>query len=211
VIRACDDHGLFDASRCPTCGAPGRDVLDDDRRTRLSKFLSGALRHFPADAGIELAGGDGPSSTTSSVPLASGTSGATRERVAAVAATDPKGRFEREGGRIRAAFGHSVDVSVDDETDPEEIPGVLYHGTAPGNVGSIREDGIEPMGRQCVHLSGTVDGAVLVGLRHDDDPVVRKVDATAMVEDGYNISKRGPETFTTEWVPPRYLAMATDR
>lgn len=26
-------------------------MIDEDRRVRLSKFLSGALRHFPEDAG----------------------------------------------------------------------------------------------------------------------------------------------------------------
>jgi len=56
VIRRCDEHGYFaDCGReCPDCGAEGDAVLNEERRVRLSKFVSGALRHFPDDTGIEL-------------------------------------------------------------------------------------------------------------------------------------------------------------
>jgi putative RNA 2'-phosphotransferase len=52
VLRACESHGYFEGETCPECSAEGRHVLDGSRRTRLSKFVSGALRHFPDDAGI---------------------------------------------------------------------------------------------------------------------------------------------------------------
>jgi putative RNA 2'-phosphotransferase len=52
VLRACPAHGAFDAQRCPTCQHRGQPLLVDARRTLVSKYLSGALRHFPDDVGL---------------------------------------------------------------------------------------------------------------------------------------------------------------
>lgn len=53
VLRTCPAHGTFEGARCPSCGHEGSPLLDEEQRTRLSKFLSGALRHFPGDVGLE--------------------------------------------------------------------------------------------------------------------------------------------------------------
>jgi putative RNA 2'-phosphotransferase len=51
AIRKCDDHGYFASDErssdagCPVCSNDGTVVFGSNRRTRLSKFLSGALRH----------------------------------------------------------------------------------------------------------------------------------------------------------------------
>jgi len=130
-----------------------------------------------------------------------------REHVTAVVTTDPKGRFERErrDGRevVRAAYGHSVTVDLDSREGL--VPDRLYHGTASENVPSIREEGLKPMGRQDVHLSGTVADARDIGSRHAEEPVILTVDAAAMKSDGYEITKRGTETYTTDRVPPAYI------
>lgn len=220
AIRRCSDHGFFADAACPACDAPGTQVLDGERRRRLSKFVSGALRHFPDDAGIDL-------DSSGWTPFASLVEAVERQydwadaaALAAVVATDPKERFERTGGetanpgaataedRVRAAYGHSVDVSLDATEAP--IPETLYHGTAPRNVAPIREDGLEPMSRQKVHLSGSVAEAEAVGRRHADDPVVFAVDAAAMGDDGRRIVERGTGTYTTDRVPPRYLDLLDD-
>jgi putative RNA 2'-phosphotransferase len=220
AIRRCPDHGFVAGAACPTCDAAGAHVLDGERRRRLSKFVSGALRHFPDDAGLDL-------DSAGWTPFAALVEAVERqydwadaEALAGVVATDPKGRFERTGGetvdptatttddRVRAAYGHSVDVSLGATDAP--VPDTLYHGTAPRNVASIREDGLEPMGRQTVHLSGSVAEAEAVGRRHADDPVVFAVDAAAMGEDGRRVVKRGTGTYTTERVPPRYLELLDD-
>jgi putative RNA 2'-phosphotransferase len=218
-VRACDDHGYFEGEACPVCDDPGRAVLDSERRRRLSKFCSGALRHFPDDAGLKL---DEAGWTAFGELVAAAErqyDWADRERVAAVVATDPNGRFERTGGsraggastgeepddRVRAAYGHSVDVDLESGDGP--VPDTLYHGTAPGNVDAIRADGLRPMSRQLVHLSGSVEAARRVGARHAADPVVFEVDAAAMTADGRDITRRGRATYTTERVPPEYLSV----
>lgn len=213
-IRSCEDHGAFaaDHGHCPGCGARGGQVLSGDQRRRLSKFVSGALRHFPDDVGLELDdhGWTGYDDLLEAVDRKY--DWAQPRHVAAVIATDPNGRFERTDsdgeagstGLVRASYGHSVDVSLEPTDAP--VPDELYHGTAPENLESIREAGLQPMSRQQVHLSGSREDARRVGQRHASDPVVFVVDAAAMLADGYRITKRGRETYTTDEVPPEYLS-----
>jgi len=202
-VRECDAHGYVAGDTCPVCSRSGSVVIRSDRRTRLSKFLSGALRHFPDDAGLELDDqGWTPYDELVDAAVAKYDWGRP-EYVAAVIATDPKGRFERDGDRVRAAYGHSVDVELDAAATP--VPDELYHGTAPENLVSIREEGLRPMSRQKVHLSGSIADAREVGRRHAADPVVLAVEAAAMQDDGLRVVKRGRETYTTDRVPPEYL------
>lgn len=204
-VRRCPDHGYADGA-CP-CGAVGDPVISADRRTRLSKFLSGALRHFPADVGLSL-DESGWVGWASLVTAATDRySWADADAVAGVVATDPKGRFERVSGptdRVRAAYGHSVDVTLDPTDAP--VPDQLYHGTSPDAAASIREMGLKPMGRQQVHLSETVEEAREVGRRHAPSPVVFAVDAAAL-RDEYRVTRRGQGTYTVERVPPAFLTV----
>jgi putative RNA 2'-phosphotransferase len=181
--------------------------MNGARRTRLSKFCSGALRHFPDDAGIDLDGAGWTEWGALIAAVEAKYDWASADDVAAVVATDPKGRFEldeRGGVRlIRAAYGHSVEVDLNAEATP--VPETLYHGTAPRNVEAIQSAGLQPMGRQQVHLSESVDAAREVGARHADDPVIFAVDATTMTADGHLIIKRGRATYTTDRVPSNYL------
>ena len=211
-IRRCDDHAFFDAESCPVCGAAGETVLDGERRTRLSKFVSGALRHFPDDAGLSLDAAGWTDRDELAAAVERRYDWADARHLDAVVATDPKGRFEARDGRVRAAYGHSVDVDLDGDAatgdaDGDEAPDVLYHGTAPANLDAILSEGLKPMGRREVHLSPTVEGALEVGRRHAPDPAVLAVDAAAMRDDGRRVSKRGRATYVADAVPPRYLAV----
>lgn len=205
-VRHCPAHGDV-AGVCPACGTVGETILSGDRRTRLSTFLSGALRHFPADAGLSLddrgwvGWDDLVAAATGRYPWADA------DAVAGVVATDPKGRFERDGDRVRAAYGHSVDVSLEPTDAP--VPGRLFHGTAPDAVAAIREEGLRPMSRQQVHLSASVADARDVGRRHAPDPVVFAVDAAALGNE-YRVTKRGHETYTVDRVPPAYLTLVDE-
>ncbi len=203
AIRSCEDHGYFDADVCPACGAAGTHVLSGDRRRRLSKFLSGLLRHFPDEYGLALSARGWADRDAVDTVVTERYEWAGPTAVAAVVGTDPKGRFEYTGGRIRAAYGHSVDVTLADGDGP--VPETLYHGTAPSTVDAIRREGLQPMGRQLVHLSASVADAREVGRRHASDPIVLAVDAGAMLADGRQVTKRGESVYTTEAVPPRYL------
>lgn len=208
AVHSCPEHGHFEGEQCPVCGATGRAVLGGDRRTRLSKFASGALRHFPEDAGLAL---DERGWVDYDAFVASVTGRydwAEPEHVEATVETDPKGRFERHGGRVRAAYGHSVDVELDAPETP--VPDRLYHGTSPESVEAIREEGLRPMSRRQVHLSETLEEARTVGRRRATDPVVFEIDAAGMAADGRRIVRRGEGIYTTARVPPEYLRLRSE-
>ncbi len=219
-VSTCSDHGTYFEDACPVCGDGGDRVLSGSRRRRLSKFVSGALRHFPDDVGLSLdaAGWTARSSVVTSV--ASRYDWAGEREVEAVVAADPKGRFEtRVVGserELRAAYGHSVGVDLDLDAEGADgrndrdrsLPDTLYHGTAPRNLDTILAEGLKPMGRQSVHLSGTRETARDVGRRHTDggEPVVLAVDVRSLVGEGFAVRKRGTDTYTVARVPPEYLS-----
>ena len=203
-IRRCEHHGPFAGERCPYCETTGTHVLSTDRRTQVSKFLSGALRHFPDDTGLGLDAAGWTDFETLVDRTHAKYDWLPEGAVEAIVTTDPKGRFERDDGRIRAAYGHSVAVDLDATNTP--VPDVLYHGTTPDALSAIHEEGLKPMSRQQVHLSGSVDAAREVGSRHAAEPVVLRVDAASMVEEDHEITKRGPSVYTTNHVPSRFLS-----
>ncbi len=173
-------------------------MLKSDRRVRISKFLSGLLRHYPEKFGIKL---DERGFTEISDILR--ILGIDRLSLEALVYLDKKNRFEIVGDRIRARYGHSVEINHK-WSDSGEIPSVLYHGTSPKNIKSILKIGLLPMKRREVHLSKTMEDAVEVGKRHSKNPAILSINAKKMMEDGYEIRKKG-EVYTTDFVPKEYI------
>lgn len=204
-IRRCPDDGFFDGESCPICGRSGEVVVTSDRRTQLSKFISGALRHFPGDVGIQLDAAGWVDLELLCERTEERYGWFDPDMIPAIVATDPKGRFELDGDTIRATYGHSVDVSLDSADSP--VPDKLYHGTAPENVDAILAEGLRPMGRQLVHLSDSIGEARTVGQRHAATPVILRVDATGLLAEGWDVTKRGKHVFTVEQVPPPFLSV----
>lgn len=203
MLRRCPAHGALDEAWCPTCGHRGDPLLDEEHRTRLSKFLSGALRHFPDDVGLDVDARGWTSQAELIEAALDRYPWATAEHVRAVLSTDPKGRFETREDRVRATYGHSIDVRVD--KDEGSIPDRLYHGTAAANRGVILSEGLQPMGRREVHLSGEVETAREVGRRHADEIAVLGVDVEGLREEGIEIQRRSEDVYTCERVPPEHL------
>jgi len=208
-IRLCLDHGYYEDTNCPVCGTKGKRVLSHGRRRQLSKFACGLLRHFPDEYDVSLtpqgwtAISDVVEAVTEKYEWADG------EDLRAVAAMDGKGRYEIDQGRIRAAYGHSVDVSLESSESP--VPDVLYHGTNPDNVDAILSEGLRPMSRQLVHLSDSPDEALEVGRRHDETPVLLRVDTKALLDGGDKITKRGNSVYTAPRIDPKYITVVEDR
>jgi len=121
-----------------------------------------------------------------------------------IVATNPKQRFgiSSDGLSIRANQGHSVDVELGYETAPP--PEVLFHGTSPDRIESIRTQGLRRMKRHHVHLSPDSETARLVGQRRGKATVLR-VRAGAMHRDGHPFWLSANGVWLTEAVPPNYL------
>lgn len=175
--------------------------------TALSKTLSYWLRHAPEDAGLEMDRG-GYVDLVELVRALRRASwpGMDRDRLAALVDDPDVERFERRGYRVRAIYGHSVEIQADyPEIDPA-FP--LYHGTSRSAWSAIRREGLRPMNRRFVHLSRTVPDARRVGRRHDEDPVVLGVEP---VDDTVEhlFFEAGPVVLTP-FVPPGWIDRLED-
>lgn len=118
---------------------------------------------------------------------------------------DGRRRYEVKGDKIRALYGHSIDVEI--QYQAVKPPPILYHGTAKSNLKSILEKGLLPMGRKKVHLSKDVKEAKRVALRHSKDIVILKIDAIKAYNSG--IKFYHPETFhyLTDKIPPEFISV----
>src|SRR5258707_5122159 len=136
--------------------------MDDVRRTKISRYLSRALRHRPDSLGLALAPGGWVPVDALLIACAEHHFFITREELDEVVARNDKQRFafDESGSRIRANQGHSV--AVDLQLEPQTPPDVLYHGTGLKSVEIIGLDGLRKMSRQHVHLSRNVETALKI-------------------------------------------------
>ncbi len=198
-LGVCEKCGYFEG-KCE-CGR-GKVLLNGIMREKVSKFLSGLLRHFPSRFGVEV-DAKGWADLKSVEKVVRERYGVGRKEIELIVFFDPKGRFQIDGDRIRARYGHSIDVDTK-WSEGGQIPGRLYHGTRPEVLDSILEKGIMPMKRKEVHLSSSVEEAIEVGKRYCQNPCVLEVDARGMIDKGIEIRKKG-RIFTTDHVPPEFI------
>lgn len=114
-----------------------------------------------------------------------------------------KRRFEIEGDRIRALYGHSVTGRI--AHGASRPPRVLFHGTSPAALAGILAEGLRPMRRQYVHLSVDQRSAVAVGRRKSAQPVVLEVAAGKAYDDGVVFRPGNEAVWLADAVPPRFL------
>ncbi|MPZ89352.1 MAG: RNA 2'-phosphotransferase [Nitriliruptorales bacterium] len=174
--------------------------------TSLSRVVSHALRHEPWRYELEL-------DDEGWVPVVSLLS-ALRERGGAWTVVDrsdleemirvsSKTRYEIQGDRIRALYGHSVSGRL--SRGPAQPPPELFHGTPPEVSAAIVREGLRPMGRQHVHLSTDVETAVQVGRRKSSASVVVRVRAAEAFADGVAFYRGNGMVWLADEVPPRFL------
>ena len=175
-----------------------------DRAVQISKFLSLVLRHQPEKIGLRLSQSGWAS--VEELIEASRQRGIefTLEELQNVVASNDKKRFSlsEDGLLIRANQGHSIEVKLG--YAPTAPPDVLYHGTAERFLTSIKQQGLIKGRRHHVHLSADVDTATKVGRRHGK-PVVLKVEAGKMRQDGFVFYLSANKVWLTERVPIQYL------
>lgn len=172
---------------------------------KTSKFLSYILRHNPGAVGLSV-DEEGWASVDELIACAARNGrNLTRTLLKDVIAANNKDRFSLspDGQRIRANYGHSINVELN--IPPVKPPAVLYHGTAKEAAPSILADGLKPLGRRLVHLSGDVETAVNVGKRHGDE-LVMQVDARKMDEEGFTFFSPTEGVWLVDCVPSKYLA-----
>jgi len=215
VILRSEMRDVYKCKRCGKyleepahCGTRAEHLMSGKDRLALSKLISYILRHNPSAAGLKVSS-NGWVRISDLVRAIKEVwvnkekyKWVTEEHVRALAALDPKGRFEVKGDLIRARYGHSkrlgLKVTIDYDVDAESK--VLYHGTTVTYLPSILKEGIKPMRRQYVHLTTDKDIACETGARHGK-PVVLAVDAECLRKLGITVFKASNVIRLVEYVP----------
>ncbi len=207
MLKECGQHGYFRAEVCPVCGRPGRFMMNDRELDHLGRILTGILRHFPDRYGLAIE----PTGWVSLPEIVRAISSKhsayhwlRTAHLVAIAETDAKGRYEVRDDRVRATYGHTVDVALDLPT--ENIPDHLYYPVTAEEAGIVLEVGLRPSDRKKVHLSKTAEDARSAGSVRTPDPIILEVDASrARREGGLVIMKAGKTVYLTDQVPAEFL------
>ncbi|VVB88255.1 putative RNA 2'-phosphotransferase [uncultured archaeon] len=204
MIKKCPNHGYFRGDACQ-CGETGSLMLDDDQTERLGRFVSGALRHFPDDLGLAMNQHGWVDVDVLCDAMKTRYKWANKEKLFSIIESDEKGRYEIQGRKIRARYGHSVNVDLD---YPENTLPELYYGASREEVDILLEKGIRPMKQRYVHLSTSVEKALEVAGIHTDDPVLILINAEEAQKNGVNMLSATESIVLSEVIPPQYLRLA---
>lgn len=131
---------------------------------------------------------------------------ADRSMLEQMVAESSKRRHEIIGDRVRALYGHSLPGRLRKER--AEPPAWLFHGTSPMAAEAIVVDGLQPMGRQFVHLSTDRRTAAEVGQRKAPDAVVLSVNAAAAAAAGVPFWIGNETVWLTDRVPARFVSVS---
>lgn len=179
-------------------------MLNDEQTERLGRFISGALRHFPDDLGLAMNQHGWVDVDVLVDAMRTRYKWSNREKLYSIIESDEKGRYEIKGNKIRARYGHSVDVDLDydENTLPE-----LYYGASREEVDILLEKGIRPVKQRYVHLSTSVDKAREVAKIHTEDPVLLVINAEEARNDGVILLSATENIVLADEIPPQYLSL----
>jgi putative RNA 2'-phosphotransferase len=180
-------------------------VRNRHRPERLSRLLSLVLRHRPETVGLSLDrhGWVSMDALLDAVRTQRAWEDATIADLEAVLALPERQRFELRDGRIRARYGHSVEVEPPSE--PVRPPEWLYHGTPTERLEEILAGGLQPQGRRFVHLSLTPEQAREVARRHGEKPAVLTIHARRAQDAGVRLYPGSPEVYLADAVPSEFI------
>jgi putative RNA 2'-phosphotransferase len=170
----------------------------------ISKFLSLVLRHAPETIHLQLDKNGWANVDELIEKWNQSGKKLDFELLEEVVETNDKKRFafNEDLTRIRANQGHSIDVELNlNELQPTDF---LYHGTVEKFIDAIQREGLQKMSRQHVHLSKDKETAVKVGSRRGK-PIILKVDAPKMFENGFKFYLSENKVWLTDFVPAEYI------
>ncbi len=173
-------------------------IIDKKKSTEISKYMSYLLRHNPKNLNLDKEGFVDLDEFLSFVQ--NKYKSLNKKELLSVAFGNE--RYEIKKNRIRAIYGHSIDVSY----NLEEIKiDKLYHGTTQKAAETILKEGLNPMGRRKVHLSKTIEAAIRVGKRRTKKPVILIINASEAMKEGVKIEKATDKVYLTNHIPSKYI------
>jgi putative RNA 2'-phosphotransferase len=207
MLGECDQHGYFRGEVCPVCSEKGKFLMSDKELNSLGRIMAGVLRHFPEKLGLAIDGRGWVDISKFVDAIGGSRSGfhwLKNQHIEAIALTDPKGRYQVDGGMIRATYGHTVDVFLDD-LPLADLPKYFYPA-AEEEIDMILEGGLNPIDRKQVHLSGSMEKAIEAGKVRTEQPLILKIDGKKAHKDGLKIYHAGHDVYVTERVDAKYLS-----
>jgi putative RNA 2'-phosphotransferase len=211
MLSECEEHGYFRGNSCPICKGKGKFIMSDSELSSLSRIMAGALRHFPEKLGLMMDGKGWVDISSLIDSIGSGRSGFNWLRIhhiKAVVETDERGRYQIDGGMIRATYGHSIDIELDDL--PLAEIDKFYYPVSEEEADIILERGLHPIDRKKVHLSGSIEKAIEAGRVRSDEPQILLIDGKKAKSDGIKIYKAGKDVYITNGINPEYLSKVDD-
>ncbi len=206
MLKECAQHGYFRAEACPVCAQPGRFLMNDRELDHLGRILTGILRHFPDRYQLTMEP-QGWVSLPAIVRAISQRHPAYHwlrtQHLVAIAETDAKGRYEVREDKIRATYGHTLEIELDLPT--ENIPPQLFYPVTPDEASIVLEVGLRPSDRRKVHLSKTAEDARAAGSVRTPEPIILEVDAERARGAGIVIQQAGKTVYLVDQVPAEYL------
>lgn len=177
---------------------------------QLSVHMCYLLRHHPEAAGLEM----DKHGWVSVEQFIDGINNGGKFRIdmellKKIVAEDNKGRyrFSEDMSKIKACQGHSVPW-VEPEVEILPPPEFLYHGTTAEAVEKIMASGaIKKMKRHAVHTHAVPEFAWLSAdrWRGKVTPVLVKIAAAKMHEEGFVFGKTENDVWCIEEVPARFI------
>jgi putative RNA 2'-phosphotransferase len=207
LIKECLKHGYFRAEQCPKCEEPGRFLMNDEEVEQLGRMMAGILRHFPDRFELTM----DSHGWVPLIPLVDAVRARRNQfhwlkphHIIALAATDQKGRYQCDNDKVRATYGHSLDIDLDLPTD--NIPAELFYPATEEELPILLETGLKPSDRKQVHLSLTPENALTAGSHRTEKPVILRIDAKKAIKKGVEIMRAGPTVFITKEIPAPFLS-----
>ena len=194
-------HGYFRGEKCQYCSEEGELVMSPRHLDQFGRIMAGVLRHFPDRFELEMdqQGWVGASEFIESLKHQQRHFDyLTMDHLQAAVETDPKGRYQLVDGRLRATYAHSLELDLDLPT--EGVPEHLYFACSQEDSEEYLKQGLYPLDRQMVHLSGTRLNALEAGRHIIGKPVVLLIDVRAAEEAGKPIMKAGTTVYVTHEV-----------
>jgi putative RNA 2'-phosphotransferase len=168
----------------------------------LSKLISYILRHHPEKYGLSLDRYGFAQLKELVGVIGQKKKWMKEDDIMRVVEESERKRFEIRGDKIRATYGHTIEVEqVSPEAEPPEI---LFHGTSRKAVETILKDGLQPMRRQYVHLCQTGEEAYRAGRRKDRNPVVLQIRARNAFGEGIKFRRYG-SVYITKKIPGKFI------
>lgn len=181
--------------------------MNEKELNSLSRIIAGALRHFPSKFGLMMDGRGWVEISSLIEAIGTGRSGFNWLRlhhIKALVETDPRERYQIDGGMIRAKYGHSIDVDLDDLplADLKEY----FYPVTEEESDIVIEGGIHPIDRKKVHLSTSIEKAIEAGKVRTDAPLILRIDGEKAREDGVKIYRASKDVCVTDHIDAKYIS-----